>query len=1835
MHFSKRVASCLALVCFITAWLPIYEVQAHVANFNSFAQQASPHHQDFSNTSLHAHNWQAHSHYVDSSPALGSGHNISRMPAGEHASHHWFPHHHLNVAVNDSTQSARSDNSISSGSNNAVGLSASSGNTTDNTSIVTSTGSATQDRASSNANGGGSPTGVNQHSINLDLSSVISSTTAGHFLGTNTVTITVGGTPLTVSATTPLTPAERVAVHQVMSSGVQSIVLNSQGAADGGSLTIGPRLNSMLSGLDIPQGVTVTDTSRTGTVTIGGSLTDSGTLYLTSHNPSVSSIFLAANSINILNGGAVSDILPVSTPATTSPIAVSSQTGTVPIHNHHFVDGNSSFHWPIQSSTNNLTSVGAMSTNGSTKSSDANTRQAPAPTATVALATNTKLDLGLASQTDITNSGTISSGGSLTLTAGGSIVNSLPSGAAGSTPAIQAQKDINLISGSGDVTNGGIIITNKGNINVASTVPSRDININASGGAFQANNGAINIRDTSYNGSGNTNLNGGNYLSRELNLNSGSGTVNANVGQVTGALTTGAQIAHINTNTPVLVLGNQTLSGDPTYANTGTIDISGLLTITGGDLAIIAGGNIQATSASAAIVDHGGNVLMIAGANIASGGGTGGASFSGTNPAGNTVSDVTVSLAGGSGGSINLSLSDAATVIDTSNGSGAGGNVTLVALASGGTGGRVITSGGVGLGAIDTAGSGANTGGNVTIYAGAPNTAAAIDVNSITTHGGSVWQQTTQAVTSDGNVLTINTSGDISSNNSIIAGQTVATSSAFGYGNIDTSNAAGAGGNVVIAAGADVSATGYILFAGINTSVTSGSAAAGSVTITALGSISVLGSTDTHNDGTGAGGNVAFTSTNSYVTTAAITTLVSSGSGVGNAGNVTITAGGSSPNGYITVGGTIDAHNHGAGTGGTVTLTSSNDLVTTQAIFTCIDNGSGVGNAGNLTISAYGPITVNGTVQALNFGTGAGGSVSLTSSHDLVSIQEIDTYQNTVSAAGGSGNVTISASGNISVTGIIDAQNKGAGATGIVTLTSTAGSVSATNNISTDGFGSTSAGNVIISAYGSINASSSNILAPSGSGSPGNITLTSSTGSISFLEIDAYGSGAARSGDVTISANGSINVPDGVFVYNFGGTGGGGNVSATSTNGGVTIGEIDTYVSNSSGVSKAGNVTISAGGASPNGFINAGGSIDAHNDGTGAGGTVTLTSSNDSVMAQNIYTYNDNASGLGNAGNVTISGHNGILVAGIIQAFNDGAGRGGSVTLTSSNSGIGTQEIDTFSQLGLTAAGNVTISASAAINITGTIFANNYAGSAAGGTVTLTSSNASVTTRSIDTDTVASGTAGNLTISAVGPIAVNGELDASCFGTGAGGIVTIKDADAADTLFVGMAIGTNYIQGSIQANGGHAAGTINLETAGNVYINAGGSVTADSGASGTGGKIQFTYVTPTQGPVNVEDDGAISATNTGTDTSGRVGFNGGNTYTVNLIGSGTLFAGEYVGMGGLNPNTLAIDGSVVPAPITNNFSIDNVTVLFPNGGSFILNEVIVGTIPPTPSPTPIPISPSHSSLPVPALPASLSLPSNGGLTPQQLLFAYLNFLFLQQQTNNSLNEQIGTRIATDYTPYTLLPDRPKFPLQGGISIAVAPVPGEAIFSASDFTKDELLRMATQGIVFGPGSGGNFFDLAKGNVLFMPKNDIRVQTKEGIAYIPKGSAAWVMETGNDSAIYDLHDTVHGGIIKVNVNDKEFTLLPGREILLTKNSTDDFQLLNPGGSVGYRNVKSTDLGAGIRAYICEFSIPNALSNFSNLHKLLVSDNLEYKKATYRILKNAAILTDLTGSDYKGIP
>src|SRR5205823_12738294 len=96
----------------------------------------------------------------------------------------------------------------------------------------------------------------------------------------NPVNIVVGGTTQSVTNASTLTPAERLAVFQVVSTGQQSIQLGALGNAVGGSFSMGANFSQYVSNLVIPQGVTaVYNAALSQALNLSGNLTNAGSLY--------------------------------------------------------------------------------------------------------------------------------------------------------------------------------------------------------------------------------------------------------------------------------------------------------------------------------------------------------------------------------------------------------------------------------------------------------------------------------------------------------------------------------------------------------------------------------------------------------------------------------------------------------------------------------------------------------------------------------------------------------------------------------------------------------------------------------------------------------------------------------------------------------------------------------------------------------------------------------------------------------------------------------------------------------------------------------------------------------------------------------------------------------------------------------------------------------------------------------------------------------------------------------------------------------------------------------------------------------------------------------------------------------------------------------------------------------------------------------------------------------------------------------------------------------------------------------------------------------------------
>ncbi|MBX9686410.1 MAG: hypothetical protein K2X27_06880, partial [Candidatus Obscuribacterales bacterium] len=201
------------------------------------------------------------------------------------------------------------------------------------------------------------------------------------------------------------------------------------------------------------------------------------------------------------------------------------------------------------------------------------------------------------------------------------------------------------------------------------------------------------------------------------------------------------------------------------------------------------------------------------------------------------------------------------------------------------------------------------------------------------------------------------------------------------------------------------------------------------------------------------------------------------------------------------------------------------------------------------------------------------------------------------------------------------------------------------------------------------------------------------------------------------------------------------------------------------------------------------------------------------------------------------------------------------------------------------------------------------------------------------------------------------------------------------------------------------------------------------------------------------------------------------------------------------------------------------------------------------------------------------------------------------------------------------------------------IPGARTFTGN-FDQQEIKRLAALQVVAGPATKEGTFDLQFGNILFAPDRNIIVQTPLGAVFIPGGSIAFIMNTGNEVAIYDLHDEP-GPDIKVIVGSKHVELSkPGDFAILTSSDSKRFTEVDSYLRwIAYRKPRGPGKEQNVRVFAGEFSLPSALTEVIPLRAMRASKAPLDKQAVDKIMKNAVIMLRISGggspykSDYNG--
>ncbi len=646
-----------------------------------------------------------------------------------------------------------------------------------------------------------------------------------------------------------------------------------------------------------------------------------------------------------------------------------------------------------------------------------------------------------------------------------------------------------------------------------------------------------------------------------------------------------------------------------------------------------------------------------------------------------------------------------------------------------------------------------------------------------------------------------------------------------------------------------------------------------------------------------------------------------------NSGTLTI----DSSAGAVNILGTITTEAVGNDNAGNITITAANGFTSNSLISTSVTGGLN-GNAGDvsITVSGIGNLIANADIFTTTDGTGKGGKI------DLISGGKIQTSGFTVSSAstggGDGGNITFNAGGNILAGDIFSTGEMG----GSVTLISVGGDI----NLSTAPFGISSAGPSLGSGDISLTATTGNVIAvpnifsSSIDGQSGKITITAgnsvSVGSLDSDSVNGIG------GNVTINSGSDISVGNTFTNVTGVGSGAGGDISFSSTNGQIQI--VGNTNTSTFGTGAAGTVNLQAKNA-----------IDILNpvitvaNGAAPSGDIIITSTDNQIITNQL---NSSSFTSGDGGKITVNAFGNVNVTSDIFSTANSADNGGAITINSTNGLVDVTGIVNSAGL-FNQAGDVTINAKGGVTLTGGLTA---VGANGGGDVSIKSNTNSITINNSSLNTSGdSGAGGNVnlqaatsisvqfgieTISALqgGNIALNaagdinigsGGLGLRSFGTLAGNAGAIQITSTGGNLSVDSSLAEGIIAsafdgtaGSININVANQVTVLGQITSGstngiskNTTINAGGNINVD-------GKVQASSnVAGGAGLLTISGTNVSFIDGWGTGNGGgvkitadklTVGASNSGSSTVNLQVGELNFLGTITGSGFLGQGTINI-----------------------------------------------------------------------------------------------------------------------------------------------------------------------------------------------------------------------------------------------------------------------------------------------------------------------------------------
>ncbi|MDZ8140333.1 MAG: S-layer family protein, partial [Nostoc sp. DedQUE04] len=553
--------------------------------------------------------------------------------------------------------------------------------------------------------------------------------------------------------------------------------------------------------------------------------------------------------------------------------------------------------------------------------------------------------------------------------------------------------------------------------------------------------------------------------------------------------------------------------------------------------------------------------------------------------------------------------------------------------------------------------------------------------------------------------------------------------------------------------------------------------------------------------------------------------------------------------------------------GGNITIDSGSFSLSDRAQL--VASTLGVGNAGNVTVSAKNAVDLAGNASIFSTveagGIGKGGNININAATlsltDGAQLQTITREASDTQPAGrgDAGNVNVNVTNTVNISGEKNGFQSRIGSSvgtgtvgngGNITIDSGSFSLSDRALLSTSTYGQGNAGNVTVRALDAVDLANAGILSAvraRGVGKGGNIDINAATLSLTDGALLAASTlGVGNAGNVTVSAKDAVSLTDASILstVSAGGVGKGGNIdinaATLSLTDGASLSSFTSSAFNSrpAGRGDAGNVNVKVTGAVD--IAGSGILSSVQTGGVGNGGNITIDSGSFSLRDNALLvasTY-----GQGNAGNINVKVTGAVDIAGSVifsSVDTGGVGNGGNITIDSSSFSLRDNALLVASTYGQGNAGNVAVSAKNAVS-----FANNAGivsrveagGIGKGGNVNINAAVVSLANNAGILSTVSAGgvgKGGNIEINSSKITLDNqSELNAAT-ASGNGGNININS----DLLLLRRNSQISTSAGTAQSGGD--GGNININSKFIVAVPNENSDISANAFSGTGGNIQI------------------------------------------------------------------------------------------------------------------------------------------------------------------------------------------------------------------------------------------------------------------------------------------------------------------------------------------------------------------------------------------------------------